>query len=84
MPVICSGLLGKDKWEMSEKKLDKNTTIAKLLEKYPNGFSVSCSGAISKIILATSYFTAIAKNQDKVPLNGGYLIVDMTDEKMST
>ncbi len=69
---------------MSQEMLDKNITVANLLKKYPEGFSVSCNGSISKIILASSYFEAIINNQDKVTSNGGYLIVDMMDEQVST
>ncbi len=69
---------------MSEKILDKNTTVVDLLKKYPDGFSVSPSRSISKIIFASSHLQFIINSRDGVPLSGGYLIVDMTDERVST
>ena len=68
---------------MLEKMLDKSATVVDLLKKYPNGFSVSCSGGISKIVFASSHFQAIVSSQDKVPPSGGYLIVDMMEERVS-
>ncbi len=59
---------------------NENRTIKELLEKYPEGFSVSPSGMINKTLMATSYFVAIAQAFPVAPSNGGYLVVEMTDE----
>lgn len=60
--------------------MNENKTIGDLLEKYPDGFSVGPAGMINKTLLATSYFALVARQYPVAPENGGYLVVEMTDE----
>ncbi len=58
------------------------TTVAELMEKFPNGFSVGPGtpenpGVVSKIICATSHFRAIVGSYAVLDGNKGYLVVDM-------
>lgn len=60
--------------------MNEEKTIGELLQKYPAGFSVGPAGMINKTLMATSYFVAIARAYPVAPENGGYLVVEMTDE----
>lgn len=60
--------------------MNENKTIGELLDKYPGGFAVGPAGMINKTLLATSHFTAVARQYPVAPENGGYLVVEMTDE----
>ena len=60
--------------------MNEEKTIGELLKKYPAGFSVGSSGMISKTLMATSHFVAIARAYPVAPENGGYLVVEMTGE----
>lgn len=55
--------------------------IEELLKKYPNGFSVAPNGAISKIVMATPHIRAVELNFPSAPCRGGYLVVEMTDDR---
>lgn len=54
-------------------------TVRDLLKQYPDGFAVSHSGTVSKIVMATSYFSAIAVIYPALPSNGGYLVVELVE-----
>lgn len=60
--------------------MNEDKSIGELLLKYPGGFSVGPGGMINKTLLATSYFVVIAREYPVAPTNGGYLVVEMTDE----
>lgn len=60
--------------------MNEEKTIGELLKKYPGGFSVGPAGMINKTLLATSHFVAVARQYPVAPMNGGYLVVEMTDE----
>ncbi len=55
--------------------------IKELLEKYPGGFAVTPGGHIQKTVYATSHFSFVAQTYPLPPSNGGYLVVEMTDDK---
>lgn len=56
-----------------------NTTVGDLLRQFPGGFTVSASGHISEILLASSRPMAIMENYPVPPPDGGYLVVQGTD-----
>lgn len=60
----------------------KDLTISELLTIFPDGFTIGYSGNISKILLASSYFTIIAGQYPVAPSNGGYMVVEMVDDNV--
>lgn len=60
--------------------MNEEKTIDELLKKYPDGFAVGPGGMINKILMATSHFVAVARAHPVAPTNGGYLVVEMTNE----
>lgn len=60
--------------------MNEEKTIGELLRKYPDGFSVGPAGMTNKTLLATSRFVAVARRYPVAPINGGYLVLEMTDE----
>jgi hypothetical protein len=66
-------------------KVTSEITIAELMKRFPNGFSVGPGtpenpGALSRIIFASSHLRAVASNHPIVEGNQGYLVVDMDEE----
>ena len=59
---------------MSEKL--KSMTVGELLGLYPDGFTISASGTLEKIVGASSHLNIIARVFPLPPQNGGYLVVD--------
>lgn len=57
----------------------KEKTVEELLEVYPDGFAIGPGGSISKTLIATSHFRAIAMNYPFVVGNQGYLVVEMME-----
>lgn len=62
-----------------------DVTVAELMSRFPNGFSVGPGtpdepGSLSRILFASSHFVAIAKNYPVAEENQGYLVIDMDDE----
>lgn len=55
-------------------------TVKELLEKYPDGFSVGPGGDVNKTLMASSHFVAVAQRHPVAPPNGGYLVVEATNE----
>lgn len=62
------------------KKELKEKTVEELLKEYPNGFAISQTCKLGKIILASSHFMALAQKHPLPPNNGGYLVVEMIEE----
>jgi len=60
--------------------MNEQKTIGELLQKYSAGFSVGPGGAINKTLLATSHFVNVAREYPVAPSNGGYLVVEATEE----
>lgn len=60
--------------------MNEEKTIGELLKKYPDGFAVGPGGMVNKTLMATSHFVAVARQYPVAPSNGGYLVVEMTDE----
>lgn len=60
--------------------MNEGKTIGELLAKYPDGFSVGPGGVVNKTMMATSHFVAIARAYPVAPSNGGYLVVEGTDD----
>lgn len=63
--------------------IDESTTVGELLERYPEGFSVSPGGTLNRVLAASSHFAAIAANHPVAPTNGGYLVVEATGEEIA-
>lgn len=60
--------------------MNEEKTIGELLKKYPEGFAVGPAGMISRTLLASSHFVAIARAYPVAPTDGGYMVVEMTEE----
>ena len=60
--------------------MNEDRTIGELLEKYPAGFSVGPAGNINRTLLATSRFVNVAREYSVPPANGGYVVVEATNE----
>ncbi len=63
-------------------KAKPNTTIAELMKKFPNGFSVGPGtperpGTLGKIIGATSHLSRIVSKWNCLTGNKAYLIIDI-------
>ncbi len=64
-------------------KVEPTMTVAQLMAKYPNGFSVGPGtpdnpGVLSRILYATSHFSLLAQTTRGVTQgNQGFLLVDM-------
>lgn len=56
--------------------MDDEQTVGQLLARFPNGFTVSALGTISRIITGSSHLPAIASRWPLAPPGGGYLVVD--------
>lgn len=57
----------------------KDLTIGEILSVLPDGFTVGYSGAISKVVCASSHFNAIAALYPVPPSGGGYIVADAVD-----
>jgi len=65
-------------------KMTPEITIAELMKRFPNGFSIGPGtpenpGVLSRIIFASSHFAAVAANHPIIFRNQGYLVVDMDE-----
>ncbi len=66
-------------------KVEPGITIALLMKRFPNGFSVGPGtpenpGVLSRIITASSHLHIIAANHPIAEGNRGYMVVDMDEE----
>jgi len=52
-------------------------TVKEMLQRFPEGFAVSYSGSVSRIVDASSHPAALLNAS--MPANGGFLAVEMVD-----
>jgi hypothetical protein len=61
-------------------------TVSELMARFPGGFSVGpgtpeSPGVLSRIVAASSHLSKVVAKYPMPPDNGGYLVVDMGDER---
>lgn len=84
-PVVSNSLFYAVFYRELVMQVKPDTTVAELMARFPNGFSVGPGtpedpGTLSRIVFASSHFVALAKSHSVAEGNRGYLVVDMDED----